>query len=78
MLSLSELGPGSERVREVPSRRDRGAGLYFPPNGLEKRMVRRAKSDGARGYSWCRSIRMQPTKCGCGSSQRQSRQKERK
>ena len=27
----------------------RETGFYFPPNGLEERVVRRAKSDGARG-----------------------------
>ena len=26
-----------------------GDGFFFPPNGLEERVVRRAKSDGARG-----------------------------
>ena len=33
----------------VCGRRHRETGFFFPPNGLEERVVRRAKSDGARG-----------------------------
>ena len=33
----------------VCGRRHRETGFFFPPNGLEDTVVRRAKSDGARG-----------------------------
>ena len=38
-----------DQGRCVCGRYHREVGFYFPPNGLEDKVVRRARSDGARG-----------------------------
>jgi hypothetical protein len=44
--------------------RHRETGFFFPPNGLEDTVVRRAKSDGARGIFLVQSVGGSPTAGG--------------